>query len=398
MSKEMKSKIDYDKIINKIIIKTKEFLEVPSIIEHEKLFIDYLEKQLKNLDLNTENKKNKYLVAKTKKNSNYIFSAHIDRHGFYKGDKSNISYAAFEFLKKNNLKLPHEVRKIGEDSIIAKIKDKVDDKLLNIKEYRDFVLLSDEEHTNVKFSKPFSLDFFEKVGLRYVKDYIRGYNQENEEIGEWIKIQMYYPSVNSKTVSFNILDEDKIKIKKFSTFQLNSTCNTFNNFFSGQIDNIISTATIITLIEEKLISGTFIFTTLEEVGQSYKQVVEYYNNYSNKLKNKQLIILDTSPYDSFENKKEGFLTLRYGDENGGFNSSLVEKIKLLVESYDIPYDFKPSFMGKTELGRISTKTKGKINGTTIQLPTLNYHTSHETCELKGIENYAKILVKLLEEN
>ena len=396
MSKKIKSNIKYSEIVNKIIIKTQEFLEVPSIIEHEKLFIKYLEKQLQNLDISTQNNKNKCLIAKTKKDSNFIFSTHIDRHGFYKV-KNNLFYAAFEFLKKNNLKLPHEVRKVGEDSIITKIKNKVDNDLLSVKEYRDFVLLSDEEHKNIKFSKPFSLDFFEKVGLRYVRDNIRGYNQETGEIGEWIKIQMYLPSVNSRTVSFNILDEDKTKIENFSTFQLNSKCKTFDNLFSGQIDNIISTATIITLIEEELISGTFIFTTLEEVGQSYKQVVEYYNNNSKELNNKQLIILDTSPYDSFEDKKEGFLTLRYGDENGGFDSKLVEKIKSLVESNDISYDFKPSFMGKTELGRISTETKGKINGTTIQLPTLNYHTSHETCELKGIENYAKILVKLLED-
>ena len=154
------------------------------------------------------------------------------------------------------------------------------------------------------------------------------------------------------------------------------------------------------LLQHKLISGTIIFTTLEEVGQSYKQVVEFCSNpeYEKYYSNKKLLILDTSPYDTFIGKNEGFLTLRYGDENGGFDTQLVEEMKSIVENNNIAYDFKPSFMGKTELGHVSTHTNGKINGATLQLPTLNYHTSHENCTLLSLENYAKILVKLCEKD
>lgn len=384
--------INYNDIIQEIISKTEEYLEIPSVIKHEELFILHLKKDLEKIGLKTQNHNNSFLTAKTEIESEYIFSAHIDRHGFFKNKNNAIAYAAFEYLKANKLSLPHEVRSIGENAILPKIKN--DDIL--IKEFRDFILISDKEHKNVKFSKPFALDFFEKIGLRYTKDLIRGYDIKTNSFSKWSQIKSYNTSVDSKTVSFNLLDSDFKELNKFNVFQLNSKCFTYQNYFSGQIDNIISTATIFVLLKHKLISGTFIFTTLEEVGESYKQIVEFFNKNTKELSHKKLLILDTSPYDSFENKKEGFLTLRHGDENGGFDSQLVEKIQNKLEKSNIPYDFKPSFMGKTELGRVSTETKGKINGTTIQLPTLNYHTSHETCELKGLENYSKVLVQLFE--
>ena len=48
----------------------------------------------------------------------------------------------------------------------------------------------------------------------------------------------------------------------------------------------------------------------------------------------------------------------------------------------------------TELGRIIKATKGAINGTTLQLPTIGYHTVEETTTKKSIDAMIDILQRL----
>ena len=51
-------------------------------------------------------------------------------------------------------------------------------------------------------------------------------------------------------------------------------------------------------------------------------------------------------------------------------------------------------LGVTELGRIIHATKGAIQGTTLQLPTIGYHTVEETTTKKSIDSMILILSKL----
>lgn len=51
-------------------------------------------------------------------------------------------------------------------------------------------------------------------------------------------------------------------------------------------------------------------------------------------------------------------------------------------------------LGSTELGRIIFATKGAIQGTTLQIPTINYHTTNETARAKSITQAIKILRNL----
>lgn len=48
----------------------------------------------------------------------------------------------------------------------------------------------------------------------------------------------------------------------------------------------------------------------------------------------------------------------------------------------------------TELGRIIQATKGSIQGTTLQLPTIGYHTAEETTTKKSIDSILLILQEL----
>jgi hypothetical protein len=52
-------------------------------------------------------------------------------------------------------------------------------------------------------------------------------------------------------------------------------------------------------------------------------------------------------------------------------------------------------LGKTELGHFVDETEGRYNGATVQLPTTNYHSNHETTSELAIENFYKALLEIL---
>lgn len=55
-------------------------------------------------------------------------------------------------------------------------------------------------------------------------------------------------------------------------------------------------------------------------------------------------------------------------------------------------------LGTTELGRIIHATKGEIQGTTLQLPTIGYHTVNETTSIKSLQSMITILSRMYIEN
>ena len=63
-----------------IINKTLEYLRVPAVVGHEQLFMDYLEKDFKALNLTTD-KYNRLLAVHGTEPFSAILCAHIDRHG-----------------------------------------------------------------------------------------------------------------------------------------------------------------------------------------------------------------------------------------------------------------------------------------------------------------------------
>ena len=58
-------------------------------------------------------------------------------------------------------------------------------------------------------------------------------------------------------------------------------------------------------------------------------------------------------------------------------------------------DAKPKKLGKTELGRVIQHTSGRFNGATVQLPTTDYHSNHETTSELALSNYYEALKRLL---
>lgn len=376
--------------LNRIIELTNEFLEIPSSISFEKPFLDYLEKKAKNLGYNIFRKENSYLVIKPKNDSivsSKLFSVHIDRHSVIKNDNGRLEYLAFNLKKKLGLPFLKEEVKISEENLLLELEERE----VSFEKFGEFLVFKREGFKPVKLKRDGLDTYYETVALRFTKEDCISYDfNSGEKINEYKLIrnqidinknEIYF--FTNKTIGF----DEKIFMIKSKIYQ-------DEKFISGQIDNVISVAVLFYLLEKGNFNEEIIFTTKEEIGLSYKCVIDYINSQDNF--EKKLIILDTSPYSNIENEKSGFLTLRYGDENGGFNSELVLKIKSILEENQINFDFKPSFLGRTELGRVSSESQGKVNGSTLQLPSMNYHTVFETCSKTSLENFVFIIEKLLE--
>jgi putative aminopeptidase FrvX len=52
-------------------------------------------------------------------------------------------------------------------------------------------------------------------------------------------------------------------------------------------------------------------------------------------------------------------------------------------------------LGRTELGRLATASNGEINGTTLQIPTTNYHTPNETAAIDAITAIRYLLMSYI---
>ena len=66
-----------------------------------------------------------------------------------------------------------------------------------------------------------------------------------------------------------------------------------------------------------------------------------------------------------------------------------------AQNAQLPEDAEPGELGKTELGRVIQHTGGRFNGATVQLPTTDYHSNHETTSELALSNYYEALKGLL---
>jgi len=173
------------------------------------------------------------------------------------------------------------------------------------------------------------------------------------------------------------------------------------DLISAQLDNVISIAIIIYMYSIGY-QGTAFFTASEEAGRSWRFLLEWFRRFD--IKTNELLVLDTSPYPTLEEIKNIDIVMRNRDSNALFKSPLKNKIKKIAIKEGIRYDFKDSYLkakmakngttgslGTTELGRLIHATKGEIQGTTLQIPTIGYHTVHETTTKRSVESMISIL-------
>ena len=347
-------KVDYpelDSFLNILRLLIRE----PSVVGCEDSFFRVLSRELEEIGVEVQYYHG-VLVAQGSKPRDLILSAHIDRHGLLCTGANEFQYAAFIAGNKSDL-----------------TGDSVSEQMMHTIENR-FQGQAVQAH------------------LPYVGTYLgQGYitnsyicPTRNNLIFELDGLDFLQPGT---PVSFL----DRLKIE--------------NGCISAQIDNVVSAAIIIYLFQQGF-QGTALFTAQEEAGKSWRYALSWFQR--QQLTTQRLIILDTSPYPNRAAAEAQQVTLRHRDASGIFATGITDQLQRKCERMGITYSYKDTYiqtqnkinntsysLGRTELGRIATATKGEINGTTLQIPSTEYHTPNETASLSSVDAVIKLLMSLM---
>ena len=169
------------------------------------------------------------------------------------------------------------------------------------------------------------------------------------------------------------------------------------DMLTGQLDNVLTAALLVHMYGLGF-QGTAFFTAEEEAGRSWRYLLEWFRRFGGSTN--QLIVVDTSPYPDLAAASQQQVVLRRRDVNAVFSESITGKLTALCERLDIGYAFKDAYiqefnaeavargrdtlsLGSTEMGRITAASNGLVDGTTLQIPTIGYHTVKESASLQS---------------
>lgn len=335
-------------IAEQIASKTIEYLQTPSVVGYERFFMQALEKDFKNLGLRV-NRQDRYLTVSGDQPHSSIICAHLDRHGLISLGNDEYVYAA-QYIK--------EI-KYGQNNRLAQKQ-------------------------------------LENITRRFEKEVVFAYDPTTgEPLGNGI-IKTCNPCLLGGDALFFI--ENMPPLASGLPLAYARTATYQNNYLKGQIDNVVSLATVFCLFKYGF-QGTAILATEEEIGKSWLHISDYLSAYQ--IETQNLITIDTSPYTDQSVIENGVIILRKQDMSGQFNTKLVNALISRATELGLPFEIKDEAMltegktvdqlGSTELGRLVEKTQGRWNGATIQIPTSMYHTSNETTTTKAIANYYSFL-------
>lgn len=336
----------------------KQLIRVPSVVGAEHSFFMFLKRELEELDITVEYFDG-VLVAKGSDPTSGYISAHADRHGLICTGHNEFQYAAF--IAKNQVDLQGI---LNSDELL----DNLAERFINEK---------------VQAYEPWSGSY---LGLGVIKEAFLCERRNNVIF----TIEGFDHLLPGTPIAFM----DKLEIK--------------DEFVSAQIDNAISIAMILYMYH-KGYKGTAFFTAAEEAGRSWRFLLDWFRRFN--LKTNELLVLDTSPYRTLEDMANLDVVFRQRDANGYFRSPLKSKMKKIVLEENIKYHYKDAYLknkmrqdgikgtlGTTELGRIIHASKGEIQGTTLQFPTIGYHTVNEMTSDRSVQSMITILTKLYDCN
>ena len=336
----------------------KQLIRIPSVVGAEHPFFMFVKRELEEIGVNVEYYDGVLVATGEKPESGYM-SSHADRHGLICTGHNEFQYAAF--IAKNRADLTGTS---NSEQLLYNFSSR-------------FV------NEKVQAYEPWSGTY---LGMGEIKEtYLC--ERRNNIIFKVDGFEYLFPGT---PIAFM----DKLEFK--------------DDLISAQLDNVISVAIMIYMYHLGY-KGTAFFTASEEAGKSWRFLLEYFRRFD--IKTNELLVLDTSPYASLEDMQNLDVILRHRDENAVFKSPLKNTIKKIAIQEGIKYHFKDAYLknimkqtgkkgslGTTELGRIIHATKGEIQGTTLQLPTIGYHTVNETTSIKSVESMIIILSKLYIEN
>jgi len=323
----------------------------PSVVGSEDSFFRVLRRELEEVGADVTYYHG-ILVAQGHRPHDLILSAHIDRHGLLCTGPNEFQYAAF--IASNQSELTG---------------DSVSEQMLNTIENR-FQGQRVQAH------------------LPYVGTYV-GQGQ----------ITRSYICPERKNLIFEVEGLEHLQpgtpIAFLDRLQFN------DNYISAQLDNVLSAAIIIFLFRCGF-AGTALFTAQEESGRSWRYALSWFQRQH--LTTQRLVVLDTSPYHDRAAADQQLVTLRRKDASADFAEDITQELADRCTQLGIAYSYKddyitaqnltrakPYSMGRTEMGRLIAATDGAISGTTLQVPTTEYHTANETASLASVDAMIRLL-------
>jgi len=332
----------------------KQLIRVPSVVGAEHPFFMFIKRELEEIGVKVEYFDGVLVASGDEPTSGYI-SAHADRHGLICTGHNEFQYAAFVAKNRSDLE-----GILNSDELLYDLRDR-------------FV------GERVQAYQPWSGSY---LGLGVIRDAFLSEKRNNIIF----TIDEFEHLMPGTPIAFM----DKLEFK--------------DDFISAQLDNVLSIAVMIHLYHLGY-KGTAFFTASEEAGRSWRFLLEWFRRFD--ISTNELLVLDTSPYKRLEDMQNLDVVLRQRDANGYFRSPLKNKIKKIVLEEDMGYHYKDAYLknimkqtgkkgslGITELGRIIKASKGEIQGTTLQFPTIGYHTVNESTSTKSVESMIKILTSL----
>ena len=335
------------------------FMRQPSVVGNEHAFFRVLQRELEERGASVTWYEG-LLVAQGSKPDQLYLSAHIDRHGLVCTGPNEFQYAAFVAGARSDL--------LG-NSVSEQLMNKIVGRFQGEKVYA---------------YEPWSGSY---RGAGYI---------ESASVCEFR---------NNLIFSLKGLEH----LVAGTPVAFNDHLSVADDFVVGQLDNVITAAVLVYLFELGF-EGTAFFTAQEEAGKSWRYLLEWFRRFGGQTN--QLIVVDTSPFDTNELAAEQDLVLRNKDANANFNVELTQKLAQLcsdlgyktlfkdeyVEQKNAlkPADETPTSLGSTELGRIIAASSGLVDGTTLQIPSSGYHTMHESAPIKSVMAFIQLLTKMIE--
>ncbi len=347
-----------DSAAARILAKTNEYLDFPSVVGHETPFLDHLARDFESLGLSVERPRNLCVVDTGRPGA--VFLAHADRHGGVIGEDGAAIYAA---LAVRNEKYGEALE--ASDSLVARVDER----------YRGEEVFAYDRAT----------------GGRIAYGDVAG--AARDEAGRLILSIDGLPALDPGTpIAFaRALDRSD------------------GGYVSGQLDNPLTIA-VLRIAAEFGLSGRIIFTAEEEIGRSARHFLDWARNGGLGPTN-GLIVLDTSPFDDSAAGLAGAVVLRRRDATADFPPAAVAKLETAARAIGAPVIFKDAFieaenaarerrglpvksLGLTELGKIIALSHGDYAGGTLQIPTFNYHSNQESTSPQAMVSCLATLMAL----
>lgn len=346
-------------LASRILAKTNEYLDFPSVVGHETPFLDHLARDFSGLGFKPERHANLCVVDTGKPGP--VFLAHVDRHGAVIAPDGAAVYAA------------HAVKneKYGEQAVASEV-------------------LAARVNERYRGEEVFAYD--RKTGGRLAYGDVSGAGLDGE--GRIVLDITSLPALPPGTpVSFaRALDRSA------------------GGQVSGQLDNPVSVA-VLRIAAEMGLSGIIVFTAEEEIGRSAAHFLQWAEKALSPRKD--ILALDTSPFEDSAAMLAGAVILRRRDASASFHEAMVERVERAAASAGAPIIFKDAFIeaenaartrrgqpvkgiGMTELGKIAALSKGTFTGASLQVPTVNYHSNQESTSPRALVAMLKTALALCE--